>query len=1537
MSTDSRYMQRSGKVYNIPEKIISTVQSNTIYAAIATGSYVDIMKEIMNQKTFLQFFNEEHRTGLHYLLANTSLNNNEKYNLAKLLIAKHAPVDVPDTNGIRPLHLASTQQNSDLVILLLQNGAEPNSTDITYMTPLHYAVLPSPETCKSRKKTELFAENKVDIRTNDLFEKIFNEFRYDSVVQMYFIHMKNLFALKILNDNDVNAINKIIANILNQPKTVPLKESFEKELIQLRDKIYNMKISEISQSLANAEIHENTPNGWAPKFMHKSMDPNNAILPYANLLDKFNTDYTYITQFTKNSVDELMQSYEKLGERIDIMELYIMSLNDDFNMLFDYRNLIDTFKKFLTDDMNLQQYSVIINNFANDLQHNGAHVPNDSFFNDPRLNVYVAQTSYFYQNENQLSNFLTKNFTSIGDIIAYYSCSLLRLYKYMADKCSPFKLEITITNLIADIQFNIGKSLEMTKQNEIIEHICDLQIMLVNCNYILILMSHYLEKLENRIAKLKADMNNDIKKEMLKLIVLLENIIDNVIKRKHNATLSTGNTRVFVKKVEKKRYSFHLDGNILSINRIVVTKTRPHPPENIKYMRRVYILKEKYRININRLKNLKELLKNFDNNFNDIINFGTRNIKMIYDNVTDIQKSLNKTIDSFNLINGMIYIKNFNNDFEFNNFANPQMKQMKYITLSPMNHIKIPDSYDEIHREIMQKLKSTDDKMTANDVLLTIQYLINKYGYRISDVDELFTVIHTERERDFNKGIVSYQLDQTINGMTISKFYQIPVGTYVISKQIDPNKITAHKILNSVLDFHINYIRYVLIMYFVDNIMSNYNTTVSENDDYYLLYKEISKLIDDLKEISGVNQTRFLLVIIAKMVDEIIIASIDNIINISASLYIKNILEQNKTDVPSLLNIKESDFRHATSLIIMPKRRTKLHGSDIIQDIIREGTSGGQFKNHSENLEILQFFGELYERDDDNDQYRLINFDSKNVNDDICYTINSDVIKALLDGGAKPNVSERSGETPLSLAVQLQNGDIVDMLLRAGSRIYDENRNIYALCYHNLLDTIETSPMMNIEQINQKVKVHLEKMEIVQIFKNSDIILKMAMYILDHQITSYASTYPNMWTYDEHNQLLNILNLRNLDRDIIPLAKIDDKFIGVNIEGHITYDESIDIIRQKLAREADLLTRFTNSIKELTAELSVLKSTDIQRKKEIENAIAELQMEKIDILSNVTKYVNSIEELIVNKDDATRKMSDVSKITKAFEQPSNNINNRQISKVYDEYFKLFDVNSAGNKKGKEYATYTKMWKKLLARPNREVISDYTQLVNSVQRFIDNMGMVQPNVFINSYHPIISFYDKVLNKYGRDYLELPMYYSPEGKNDYTHNYVLRQIVGIMIHVFKHTISINYINFVAHLLARKDKSKDLDKIMINVYQSLNTSGFMRYCLEIMPRQVVKIVCKISEGENDPETKLTTQEVLNTSLDRLKLSTYDVVSNDFLHETKEKLVSPFIIYMESYVSEMYLLIVKQIKSLMVQSRWLNILKLLSDKAVLETKYLS
>lgn len=122
----------------------------------------EFIQTVSEQHTALNVRDRERKTLLHACINQNSLlevDKQKRLQLARYLISHGVGVAAPDMYGVRPLHLAVKAQDSELVSLFLQEGADPNVADSMGMTPLHYAVTGLIHTCKDNSVGEFIGHD----------------------------------------------------------------------------------------------------------------------------------------------------------------------------------------------------------------------------------------------------------------------------------------------------------------------------------------------------------------------------------------------------------------------------------------------------------------------------------------------------------------------------------------------------------------------------------------------------------------------------------------------------------------------------------------------------------------------------------------------------------------------------------------------------------------------------------------------------------------------------------------------------------------------------------------------------------------------------------------------------------------------------------------------------------------------------------------------------------------------------------------------------------------------------------------------------------------------------------------------------------------------------------------------------------------------------------------------------------------------------------------------------------------------------------
>lgn len=1401
---------------NTPDETI-----NKILSKISTGKYFEIIKVISEEKSYLNILDTANRSVLHYILLNDELSNSEKYHLIETVIKYGAPFDIPNIDGIRPLHLACSQQNRKLVRLLLSKKAEVNSKDKKFLSPLHYATNPDTIQCNTDKKKLIISDKKttVDFPIDELYDSVYEYVKNDDTVLRYINHIASIFKNQFVYDEqkDTEYIDKIKSIIHEIIKNKNPLDKLKIELVELKKTIIQNTTIHMDYSYSAIDIIENS-NGDGPTYDNKKY----SIFPFKTVKNEFELLNNNLSKMKMSSNDQLNTNINKIKNIVDIANNLSNDLHIVFNALYELKQYIST---------NYSRNAILVD-FHN-LLHRLLLAPNANFLTkDEMPEIWFNNTTNFTNTKIE-DKYLFRGRKNQISIIGNY------------DNIVQEKLDsiIALSNKINEINSQIGK----------IAFINDIQIELLNIAYINL---HYNE---------------------------------------HYRILGT---------ILSKIQTYLKDNDGYDLLEQLINKYNTNNPNNQ--------IDSEYFDNPSKLDNFIMKCGTIEKStFND-----SNIVFMMHSAIRNTTIALNSYITICNMESGYKYIDIFHNSFADDNTTNIHTNDFTNNSFTKIKDINIiPETFLDFYELYNNKL--FNGGYSSNNAIDIVVDLLNNYSIMISDNNNLYFVT------DILFPNQQYGLRPQVNGIFSFIYNDNQYANTVVAQKLNigipklfiadnNNKLFFDKnqdidkeftIIGSSYGINIYIIRILILSY----IVQQFSTIYENGQNNYNQLTNIEKMLfDSMKDIRVLQTNNLrnntmgeLFALMAKIVDEIFIYSLNNIVNLGASNHLQYLLtKQNYHFDNSLLS--SNNLNNKKQLLIFPKEKSVINNS--LTSMIAS----------NDNLEIFNIFNlentNETEIDFENTIINTDKFDGQNI----CYKFDEDLIGDLLDAGADINAVGRSGETALSFALTIQNEKIIESLIRSGARIITNNTNNYQKYFEQFLNSLNSSPIMNIEETDNKLKMYLEnKTGFNMTFQNSKIIIPMTMYLFLHQISIYTNTYPNMWNYDNQQTLLSTLSLSSSDG--LPIASIDDSIINNN--GIDTINESLSKLEIKLTNERDILIRLDNSINNLNTELR--NEQQNYRQNEISRLIRDLQTNRNRIINNIQDMINQINLLLSKKQNIQPNNMNMQNTRKLFTNRS-----RYVSDIYKQFFNKIINKRRQDVNNRDYLTYIKMWEVLLNKHE----NDNTQLVKMMYMNIIKNDVIDPKLF-ESYNIFADYYTKVLEKYGRDLIELSPYLSKNGESYFDQNYVLKQIFTIIEHVFSYIISINFINTIAQLLAKKTKSANIDTI----YQTMKTSGFIEYCIYIMPKQIIKIVCNISESEED-KINSTVNDILNKALERLSLGTYNVIDDTTISQLKDTIIPFFVDYIESYTLEMYKMMISQCKMFIHQAKMIRVLKLLSPKTILE-----
>ena len=205
--------------------------------------------------------------------------------------------------------------------------------------------------------------------------------------------------------------------------------------------------------------------------------------------------------------------------------------------------------------------------------------------------------------------------------------------------------------------------------------------------------------------------------------------------------------------------------------------------------------------------------------------------------------------------------------------------------------------------------------------------------------------------------------------------------------------------------------------------------------------------------------------------------------------------------------------------------------------------------------------------------------------------------------------------------------------------------------------------------------------------------------------------------------------------------------------------------------------------------------------------------------------------------------------------------------------------------------------------------------------------------------IYQYYKYVLIPYIDNYFEL------EEEINENVNYPLFAMFNIIVHIVKHFILVNMYHIiikmlVAYLLERAKKLDSKDDTYANfisdtvkniIEPTYGSSHLMEYMFNVLPNKLVKVILNIYTSENDSDRQENVETLLGHITKILESNTTLPLDKDtsMIKNLTEYIYPFFKDYLELFIKEMKKLIDNHLRNLKHQGIFLEILKILADKA--------
>jgi ankyrin repeat protein len=985
--------------------------------------------------------------------------------------------------------------------------------------------------------------------------------------------------------------------------------------------------------------------------------------------------------------------------------------------------------------------------------------------------------------------------------------------------------------------------------------------------------------------------------------------------------------------------------------------------------------------------------KKFEGKLSDVITKNMNNmikeLKIIHSEVVGIQEDLKSTIQSFNEhqgVSALYFVHNLMIDTSYqNNVTSDPGGFLNYLYNPIPPNLIMPKDYDKIESTFFVNMQNIRN-VQLFEVTNIIRRFVETYFYQVEDV----RIMYPSEQNAAAPPPYALAVDRNpVAGYLpdINNLYQAnfvpggipggPVNLPGLNAGIigftSPNRPGAlpfpgiekiqvnYPILKHATRYNLQIIKYLLIMYVLQHSYSELNArqfdpavgplfalapVLGGNNTAYTDYVTMVTNID------AQNGEAMALSTIGKMADEVVISTYKKLIATATNIYVHKVVfggtNLNDTVFTKIFGPGIPDRNlYIQSLITRPDE--ELHE-------IADSALSNIYARYGNNLGDLRFMSRSYRdfKEDIGEQIRrMINADSTKDIEDICLAMDEAVAMTLISHGASVNPKDSALKTPLDYAVDLQNVNAIQALVAAGAAIEGtpvaglvmtgggNSLSTFEVTYNRLMAEIRASPMFNLNDIEHRIASHMvEKFGINVIPDKSIAILRIAMYMLDHQLTMIANRYPNMYERSEHQKVINLIGIPEFDNTRLPLASAvnmdtNQDLLKETVDGSTTI-ETIEKLSREIIRHRNDITTLRNQRNNLVIDRDRFAAGTDQFNAidlsviEIDQTIRSINNIIRDLSDKRTASQNRLDNGRDRRINTTHGRIDNYRINN-----KNMFNNRyNVNLIYTAFFLRLNGINGYDPRGIdettfEYITYFQLWSTYLtdlsAHQSAGQNPDYTQLVKATQSYILNKGddiKSKPGQYLEFYQPFSDLYQKVFAKYGSDYFDMSMYLTNSAEN-----YALKQVFDIMNHVFKHTISIDIINVTAGLLAKSMSTTEAQyRVAVpSTFDILMSSGFVKECLSNLPKRVIKTVCLISEGENDPDVGVKTQDILDSTLLLLESASFSGVDEATMVKIRTDISTYYAEYARVYTAEMHSVLVRQLKSLMAQAQQLEILSML------------
>ena len=1481
----------------IPTKEIDPLIISTLLLKVSTDD-INILELgnfiLSNGITTNDMINEDGESILHLIISNQNLSDKKKLEIIKYLGANFNLLLSYDKNGRTPLHIAVQNQLYDIANELINAGHDVNAVDNGYKTPLHYAVIGKNIDAPSKIDKTLIPDKKIKIKSDlikNITDNVVKFMQNTPEINMFFANQyatlnnsKYVFQQEIydkMNSSDV--YNQMIQILQNSqlPSEQQQKKIFEISA-DVNTSVRTLLSTKLDLAKKEIKLENNMENGWGP-----SQSITDKIMPYEKyeelkesftvkketlkqdlkeklsreldvLKDNLKTmsiDIEEIENFTRKLIFS-HTFYETLTKIIDPVGDYIFN---DINELEINQNIID---QFLYNNIPQTIYSPLLNQKTNYNLITNQYSSDDGATQNPfdlSYSSFITDSTHYFKDSDKDKN-------EINNLLYDYDEDQL-LSKSQPDNMGGFTLPTDDINTIKRKLYHKSNG-SMSYYNTTCMNIYFKPLFLeeIQNNLITKISNTVMTNMDNFDVNILFDVNN-----IVLSILNCTNTLPKLIKEYDNLIL-------YLNKLKSNLGSIPQNNNkIINGNQYNLTILHYHLHHEIDRLIKQFE------------KNKSELQTKFFNTF--------RNLYLY----------VNQIIEYVNLNHSIQYITMYFNNFTDAIATQTTTELIQNIFYGIIN--KFPE-YFKSYEEITGMLSPNNDKSSeqTNKRKLVEKFLyqfnrfnLNKYiGDRTTvDSDGINGYLKTDTTNNniSNLDIVLADLkikydEQTDNdnykynkGVDATKFGLIQLAT---GKQFDKKDMSFPIIAPFIGEFYMIQ-KYIIIRVLIQKLFDIFNGTTGITPRILDLKESINKLQKDIEDNIKPNPEdhSILLISLAKIIDKIYNANLENIINITTNNYgYRYVRETTNPKDYKIINITELNKINISELNFDDLKKS------ILKIFKRNKTS--KFFNYAEDI--------LVKKIKDSNIYKITGDVIGNVPNELYYKYNKNILELLLEKGSSLNNKDKDGNTPLILALLQNNDSAIKYILedqqfqnisvynkasrnRFGAKPYDICAKSLKVVIDNFDNEISNK---NLELLTKEVNDKISSLtKINHNMRFSNIIFRMLVYLLNHDLYSMLNSYKFQKDESFHQYFFTKITSQIKK---LPLLENIDSLIG---SYYSVIDDVLKEDKRKLLKENEQKTNLDKEEDLLEEELN--SKPNKFRKREI----SLLKSQKLLKIGEFTRGNKSprlrYKEYNIDMDDIESNLDSNIKFLQKIKS-KNILSSTDILTMYGDLHNVIVKLNVD-----DYRTYPALWENLFNLQDSTKKTDDTQIINKILEKLKNViAMKDIKKLDKEMIKMISLSINLLKQHINDYFELPLVYAGD-------NYVLDRIIDIYEHILKNTMLVNLYHIIEKLVRLelidklpissnerkyyKDLDDDVEKIMDTTVLNLS---IQKYIFEIIPKKILKVSLQIYENEDDEDRNTNLMNIFDFINKLLEANTQISIKSD------SKIIKTLNTYVYSYFKE-------------------------------------